>query len=108
MIFDPGSIADLLQIQSIAKELVGRIPAALVGGGVGALIGSVFGPLGLVIGALGGGALAHGAEQSTLQQIPTVKCPHPNCQVVYRYYSSNITSFFCPACRQGMAVASWG
>lgn len=100
MIFDPQSIQDLLAIQRIASELVGSIPAKMIGAGAGLLIGSVFGPLGAALGALAGGALGHGFDIQTEARIPVIECPHENCHLRFRYYSPNIVSFKCPACRQ--------
>lgn len=105
MIFDPHSIQDLLSIQKIAKELVGKIPAAWIGSGVGLLLGAVFGPFGAALGALAGGALGHSADIQTEARIPVFECPHENCHLRFRYYSSNIVSFKCPTCRQLITIA---
>ena len=105
MIFDPQSIQDLLSIQKIAKELVGKIPATWIGTGVGLLLGAVFGPFGAALGALAGGALGRSADIQTEARIPVVECPYENCHLRFRYYSSNIVSFKCPACRQLITIA---
>lgn len=100
MIFDPQSISDLLSIQTIAKELVGKIPAGLIGAGLGAVLGAAFGPLGLAIGGIAGGLLGHNADAQAETRIPVIECPYQNCRIRFRYYSPNVTSFNCPACRQ--------
>lgn len=105
MIFDPQSIQDLLAIQKIAKELVGRIPAKLIGAGVGLLIGSVFGPIGAAFGAITGGSLGHSSDIQTEARIPVIECPRENCHIRFRYYSPNITSFKCPACRELITIS---
>jgi hypothetical protein len=107
MIFDPQSISDLLAIQTIAKELVGKIPAALIGAGAGAFLGAAFGPLGFAIGAITLGLAGHGADVQAEARIPVVECPYENCHVRFRYYSPNVTSFNCPTCRQRIALARW-
>ncbi len=104
MIFDPQSISDLLAIQTIAKELVGKIPAGLIGAGAGALLGAVFGPLGLAVGGITGGLLGHSADVQTEAKIPLIECPYQNCNIRFRYYSPNVTSFNCPTCRQQMSL----
>jgi len=107
MIFDPQSISDLLTIQTIAKELVGKIPAALIGAGAGAFLGAAFGPLGFAIGAITLGLAGHSADVQAEARIPVVECPYQNCHVRFRYYSPNVTSFNCPTCRQQIAFARW-
>ena len=108
LIFDPESIRDLLAIQTIAKELVGKIPAGWIGAGAGALLGAVFGPLGSAIGAIAGGLLGHGADVQAEAKIPLIECPYENCHIRFRYYSPNITSFKCPTCRQQITLVRWG
>lgn len=108
MIFDPQSISDLLTIQTIAKELVGKIPAGLKGAGVGALLGAAFGPLGLAIGAITGGLLGHSADVQAEAKIPFVECKNQNCRVRFRYYSPNVSAFDCPTCRKQMVISRWG
>jgi hypothetical protein len=105
MVFDPEGIDDLLAIQKIAKDLVGQIPKGLVGGGAGALLGLVFGPIGLAIGAITGGLIGYGADLQAEVGIPNVECPH--CRVSFKYYSPNIKHFSCPACRQEIPLSSW-
>ncbi len=106
MIFDPDSLNDMLAIQTIAKELVGRIPAGWVGAGIGALLGLVFGPLGLGIGAIAGGLVGHGADVQAESVIPKVNCSNESCHLHFRYYSPNIVAFSCPACRQPIELES--
>lgn len=104
MIFDPRSINDLLAIQKIAKDLLGKFPQGLVGAGAGALLGAVFGPVGLAIGAIGGGLLGHAADTQTEAGTKVIVCPFENCHARFRYYSQNIPSFQCPSCRQQIAL----
>lgn len=105
MIFSSG-IDDMLEIQSIAKSAGwSSPPTGLIGAGLGALIGLPFGPLGLILGALGGGAFGAASQsQNQIQaQIPKITCPH--CGVSYNYYSLRIRSFACPSCRQWIELA---
>jgi len=105
MIFEPQSIQDLLDIQKIAKELIGKATSTIAGAGLGLLIGSVFGPLGAAIGALTGGTLGHRSDIATEAKIPIISCPYDNCKIRFRYYSPNISSFNCPACRQLITIS---
>lgn len=108
MMFDPQSINDLLAIQKIAKEMIGKVPAGWIGAAGGALLGAVFGPFGLAIGAITGGLVGHGADIQADARIPVVECPHESCRARFRYYSPNITYFKCPSCREPMTLARWG
>jgi hypothetical protein len=99
MIFDEGNTTDILNIQTVAKNL-GTLPKSAIGAGLGALLGSPFGPIGLVIGGLSGALL--GAE--TEDQIPKVQCPHPHCGISFNYYSPHYTEFSCPACRRNIKL----
>jgi len=103
MLFGPESIEDLLEVQTIAKDLTPRIPPGLGWGALGGLIGSMFGPLGAVIGAIGLGGVAEAAAAHPRRTMP-VTCPYPNCGVIFDYHSPDMRSFLCPTCRQGIAL----
>jgi hypothetical protein len=104
MMFDPGSIDDMLAIQTMAKVLIGRVPVGWVGAGVGAVLGAVFGPLGVGVGAIAGGLIGHGADAQIESMIPKVNCPNDRCRLHFRYYSPNIENFSCPACKQSITI----
>ena len=93
MIFDADSTNDILDIQALAKKL-DELPTTAIGAGIGALLGLPFGPIGLILGGLGGAILGAGAEE----QILKVQCPY--CGVSFNYYSPQYTLFNCPACRR--------
>lgn len=92
MIFDEDSTKDILDIQALAKKL-SELPKAAIGAGAGALLGLPFGPIGFILGGLGGALLGAGAEEKILE----VQCPH--CGVSFNYYSPQYIGFNCPACR---------
>ena len=91
-LFNPDRTDDMLEIQKLAKNL-GKIRRDLLTAGAGAAVGSMFGPLGLVLGAIGGYVLGPKQEKP-----PRVKCPH--CSVTFNYYSLRIKDFNCPCCRK--------
>jgi len=93
MIFNKNSTNDILDIQALAKKLR-ELPRTAIGAGVGALVGSAFGPIGLLIGGLSGAFL--GAEVK--DKILKVQCPY--CGVSFNYYSPQYSKFSCPACRR--------
>jgi len=101
MIFDADSTNDILDIQALSKK-IDEIPTGIVGAGIGALSGLPFGPLGLILGGLGGGLLG----ASAAEQILKVKCPY--CGVSFNYYSPQYTQFSCPACRKGISPTIGG
>lgn len=101
MIFDETT-ESYFSIQSIAKEARPRIPPNWVTAGLGALLGLPFGPLGLVVGGLGG--LILGPRDAEAANIPRVNCPH--CRIPFNYYSPNIRAFACPSCRQWMTLTT--
>ena len=101
MIFNPRSIEDVMNIQKLSKG-IGGIPGKMITGALGALIGSAFGPVGTLIGAIGG--LIFGPEDQPPIPGIRVTCPNPNCKANYNYWSPDIPSFLCPCCRQRITV----
>jgi len=101
MIFNPRSIEDVMNIQRLSTK-IGGIPAKMVTGGIGALIGSAFGPVGTLVGAIGG--LILGPQDRPPIPGISITCPHPNCKASYNYWSPDIPSFLCPCCRQVITV----
>ena len=101
MVFDPYSIKDALNIQTLAKDM-GKLPADWITAGFGALIGSIFGPLGIAIGAVGGWLLGPKGGPP----IPEIRIACPHCRTEYNYWSPNIISFSCPICRQPIKLGS--
>ncbi|MCD6317576.1 hypothetical protein J7M02_00735, partial [Candidatus Aerophobetes bacterium] len=93
MIFDKDSTNDILEIQTLAKKINKTAKNVLKGIAIGGLLGSPFGPLGLLIGVLTGGTLGATASEKILK----VKCPH--CKIFFNYYSSKYSEFKCPSCR---------
>lgn len=91
-LFNPNRTDDMLEVQRLSKNL-GKFRKDLLTAGAGALVGSIFGPIGFVLGAIGGYVLGPKQEQS-----PKVKCPH--CNVSFNYYSVQIKEFDCPCCRK--------
>lgn len=103
MVFDPYTIEDILNIQKLAKD-IGKIPPNWFTAGFGALVGAIFGPLGIAIGGLGG--LLLGPKRGPPIPGIRIRCPHLNCRTEYNYWSPNITSFSCPICRQLIELRS--
>lgn len=101
MIFDADNTSDILDIQKIATKLNG-LSKTTIGAGIGASLGFVFGPIGLILGGLGGALLGGKAEE----EISKVKCPF--CGVSYSYHSPHYTSFSCPACRNDTKIEIGG
>lgn len=99
MIFDADSTSDILDIQALAKKL-GQIPTGVVGAGIGALLGLPFGPIGLILGGLGGGILGASAQE----QIPRATCKF--CGISFNYYSPHFYRFQCPSCRREITFSS--
>ena len=97
MVFDPYTIEDILNIQKLAKD-IGKIPPNWFTAGFGALVGAIFGPLGIAIGGLGG--LLLGPKKGPPIPGIRIKCQHERCKTEYNYWSPNIASFNCPICRQ--------
>lgn len=95
-LFNPSNTNDILEVQALSRNL-GRFRRDMVTGAAGALVGSVFGPVGMIVGALAGYAL--GPKQ---QQPFKAKCLH--CNVSFHYYSPNIKEFNCPCCRQTIVL----
>jgi len=88
-----GSLADPMKIQEIAKSF--RPSEAVIRAVAGAAVGAIFGPIGLLAGALVG---LVSTPQNPLQNIPTLKCPY--CRHEFRYWGSENTSFYCPYCHK--------
>lgn len=101
MIFDADSTNDILDIQALSKK-IDKISTGIVGAGIGALLGLPFGPLGLILGGLGGGLLG----ASTAEQILRVQCPY--CGVSFNYFSPKYTQSSCPACRKSISLTVGG
>ena len=87
---DPTSA--LLTVQQTAKRFEKKTfwPIGVVGG---AALGSLLGPIGLIFGALIGGAATSGAGPTVVQ---TVLCS--NDKMKYRYLGNDGSTFFCPHC----------
>ena len=90
-LFDPDKTEDIMALQNLTKDL-GKIGRDLLTAGGGALIGSAFGPIGLVV----GGILGYMVGPKRPKQ-PIVKCSH--CNVTFNYYSTHRV-FSCPSCRR--------
>jgi len=88
-----GSLADPMKIQEIAKSF--RSSEAVIRAVAGAAVGAIFGPIGLLLGALVG---LVSTPQNPLQKIPILKCP--NCEYEFRYWGDKNTPFYCPNCRE--------
>lgn len=101
MLFDPYAIEDILNIQKLAKE-IGKIPPNWITAGFGALVGAIFGPLGIAIGGLGGLLVGPKGEPP----IPNIRIKCQNCRTEYNYWSPNITRFSCPSCRKPLELRS--
>ena len=82
----------LLTVLRVAKRFEKKTlwPIGVTGG---AAVGSILGPVGLIAGALIGGALTSGAGQKI---IPTLLCGKD--QMKYRFLGGERTSFYCPHC----------
>lgn len=93
MLFDPNDTVNILNIQSLAKK-IGEIPRGLITGGLGALAGLPFGPLGIILGGLGGAIVGSIGKE----EMPKVTCQ--SCNISFNYLSPNIKSFSCPSCRR--------
>jgi len=89
-LFNPDKTEDMLSLQELTKNL-GKIRKDILTAGGGAVVGSLFGPLGMIIGA--GLGYWFGPKQP---KPPTAKCSY--CNVVFNYYS-NHKEFNCPCCR---------
>ena len=87
-------LLDTITMQSIAKSF--KSSGALLRGGAGALLGSLFGPIGALLGFFGGLLTT---PQSPLAKVPVVKCP--KCNYNYRYWGSVGSFFYCPYCLTG-------
>jgi len=99
MIFN-NTTESLLTIQGVTRE-AGQIPTHLITGGIGILVGAPFGPLGILLGGIGGLILGANQLQPT---VPRIICPH--CRIPFNYYSPQIATFACPSCRQWIQLRS--
>lgn len=99
MIFDETT-ESYFSIQWIARKASPSIPQNLITAGLGALLGLPFGPLGLIVGGLGG--LILGPQDAETASIPRITCPY--CGVPFNYYSPYIQTFACPSCRQWITL----
>jgi hypothetical protein len=81
-----------IQMQRVVKGLK-ESAAPIAGAAGGALIGSVFGPLGTVVGAIIGGAGGMAAKQ---KQPPSLTCT--KCGNAFRFWNPPGTLFYCPHC----------
>ena len=90
-LFDMDKTGDILMLQKLAKDL-GKFPRDLLTAGTGAAIGSLFGPAGVIFGAVMGYLVG-----PKLPKPLTVKCNH--CNIDFNYYSTRNT-FSCPSCRR--------
>lgn len=90
MLFDPKDPRDILDIQKLAKD-ISKLHPGIPGGIIGAILGAPFGPAGLVIGVLAGGAIG----ASTAEAPKKITCSR--CNVTFNYYS-DIRNFPCPCC----------
>lgn len=107
MIFDKQNVQHILTLQKIAKKHFPpppELPPGLVGGGLGALIGSTFGPLGTIIGGLLGVNLDTTSRSNEIIEIPSMIIRCPLCNMEYNYYSPWIKEFPCPKCRRWLEV----
>ena len=108
MLFDQNSIDSLLEIQTIAKTHVGKVPIGTTGGVIsGAAVGAIAGPAGALVGAILGGLIGYGADTSSSSNIRTITCPYKTCKIRFRYHSTRITKFMCPACRHEIVIQNY-
>ena len=89
--FNPDKTEDILALQGLTRNL-GKFPRDLLTAGGGAMIGTMFGPIGTIIGAGVGYAIG-----PKLPKPPTAKCNH--CNIKFNYHSTH-KLFDCPACRK--------
>ena len=107
MLFDQNSIDSLLEIQTIAKTHVGKAPVGTASGVIGgAAVGAIAGPAGALVGAILGGLIGYGADTNSSPNIQTIICPYKTCKISFRYHSTRITKFMCPACRHEIIMQS--
>lgn len=99
MLFDPTNVEDILNIQKLAGE-IGKLSPSVIAGGLGALIGAPFGPLGIVVGSLGGIALS--SKRAPPIQMERIICDQ--CKVSFNYWSPEISTFCCPMCRKEIKI----
>ena len=104
VIYNKDDIKDMFNIQRIAKEHFQKtsiIKREMVGGGIGALLGAPFGPLGIFLGVVGGAVVGNATKPKELDIIE-VHCE--KCNNKYSYYSPLIKTFNCPICDHPLEV----
>ncbi len=94
-LFDPEDPEDILGLQNLAKDL-GKLRRDLLTAGGGAALGATLGPVGMVLGAVGGYLIGPKPPKPL-----TVKCDH--CNVGFNYYSIE-KAFRCPSCRRDIVL----
>lgn len=94
-LFDHSRTEDMLKVQALAKSL-GKFRKDLITAGAGALVGSAFGPAGIIIGAILGYAVGPRSKPP-----PTAKCSY--CNVSFNYHTTDVKIFNCPCCRKPMS-----
>ena len=107
VIYNKDDIKDMFNIQRIAKEHFQKtsiIKREMVGGGIGALLGAPFGPLGIFLGVVGGAVVGSATKPKELDIIE-VHCE--KCNNKYSYYSPLIKTFNCPICDHPLEVKKW-
>ncbi|EGG41850.1 Hypothetical protein Nlim_1293 [Candidatus Nitrosarchaeum limnium SFB1] len=96
-LFDLNSTTDMLEIQSLSKS-IGKFRKDLATGAAGAAVGSVFGPVGMILGAIAGYMIGPKPKKQA----------HPKCNICnvsFDYYSPHIKEFNCPCCRNPMSYS---
>ena len=94
-LFDMDQTNDILELQKITKNL-GKIRKDILTAAGGAALGSVLGPIGMVLGAAAGYYVGPKQPKPT-----TVKCG--TCNTEFNYYSTH-KYFCCPVCKDGIEV----
>ena len=92
-LFNLDKTEDILALQNLTKDL-GKFRRDLLTAGGGAVIGSAFGPIGMVVGGLLGYLVGPKPPKP-----PIVKCSY--CHVAFNYYST-LKVFKCPSCRKNI------
>ncbi len=102
-LFDPENIADMFDMQKLIKKISNNTGLKnLTGIGGGAALGSIFGPAGMVIGAIAG-LLISSTNGNNSDICTKVTCPNEKCNITFLYYSSQL-QFTCPTCRKNISL----